>query len=72
MNKIRFGIIGFGVQGSSYAGFLAGCPKAFGPQIEGPEHGSLGAICDIDRSQWLFEVVIAQRNLNALYITTSS
>ena len=48
MDKIRFGIIGFGVQGSSYAGFLAGRPKATGPQIEGPLHGSLGAICDID------------------------
>ena len=51
MDKIRFGIIGFGVQGSSYAGFLAGRPKAGGPQVEGPEHGELGAICDIDEER---------------------
>ena len=38
--KIRFGIIGYGVQGSVYAKILAGqapCPA--------PEHGTLGAIC---------------------------
>lgn len=51
MDKVRFGIIGFGVQGSSYAGFLSGRPKAGGPQVAGPEHGILGAICEIDETK---------------------
>lgn len=48
MNKVKFGIIGFGIQGSSYAGYLSGRPKKNGPQVECPEHCILGAICDND------------------------
>ncbi|MEY8356679.1 Gfo/Idh/MocA family oxidoreductase [Lachnospiraceae bacterium 54-53] len=51
MEKVKFGIIGFGVQGSSYSGFLAGRPKPDGPQAACPEHGVLGAICDIDEEK---------------------
>ena len=48
MEKVRFGIVGFGIQGSAYAGYLSGRPKKEGPQVECPEHCTLGAICDID------------------------
>lgn len=51
MDKVRYGIIGFGVQGSSYAGFLSGRPKPDGPQVAGPQHAVLGAICDIDETK---------------------
>ncbi len=47
--KIRFGLIGIGTQGGTYAGFLAG--KAGIPGIAAPEcppHCALGALCDID------------------------
>ncbi len=50
-DKIRFGIIGVGTQGGTYAGFLSGRPikpdpnKALPPC---PEHCALGALCDID------------------------
>ena len=47
--KVRFGIIGVGVQGSAYAGFLTGKGKtADGTVPPCPEHGMLGALCDID------------------------
>lgn len=48
MDKVRYGIVGFGIQGSAYAGYLSGRPKPGGPQVECPEHCALGAICDID------------------------
>ena len=49
MEKIRYGIIGVGGQGNSYAGFLTG--KAGFPGVPAPEcppHCTLGALCDID------------------------
>lgn len=49
MEKVRFGIIGVGTQGSAYAGFLSG--KAGFPGMPAPEcppHCALGALCDID------------------------
>lgn len=47
MNKqIRFGIIGFGVQGAAYAKILTGVPVTPGvPACPALEHGALGAIC---------------------------
>ena len=43
--KVRFGIIGVGVQGSAYAGFLTGKGKtADGTVPPCPEHGMLGAL----------------------------
>lgn len=49
MEKIRFGLIGVGTQGSSYAGFLSGRGGMPGmPPAPCPEHGTLGALCDID------------------------
>ncbi len=47
--KIRFGLIGIGAQGGSYAGFLtgrAGIPGMAAPEC--PPHCALGALCDID------------------------
>ncbi len=47
--KIRFGLIGIGTQGGTYAGFLSG--KAGMPGMAAPEcppHCTLGALCDID------------------------
>ncbi|MBQ0001056.1 MAG: Gfo/Idh/MocA family oxidoreductase [Clostridiales bacterium] len=47
--KVRFGIIGFGTQGGSYAGFLTGKGGFPGmPAPECPPHCALGALCDID------------------------
>lgn len=46
MEKIRLGIIGYGTQGSAYAGFLTAKEGDDGPK--GPEHVTLGALCDID------------------------
>lgn len=51
MNKVRFGIAGFGVQGSSYAGYLSGRPKVGGPQAFAPEYCALGGICDIEEEK---------------------
>ena len=50
MEKIRFGIIGVGAQGGSYAAFLSGKAKGFPgmPAPECPPHCALGALCDID------------------------
>ena len=47
--KIRFGLIGIGTQGGTYAGFLtgkAGIPGMAAPEC--PPHCALGALCDID------------------------
>ncbi len=49
MEKVRFGLIGIGAQGGSYAGFLTG--KGGFPGLAAPEcppHCALGALCDID------------------------
>lgn len=47
--KIRFGIIGFGAQGSYYCGILTGAPTFPGaPASPIPPHCTLGAVCDID------------------------
>ncbi len=49
MEKIRFGLIGIGVQGGAYAGFLTGKGGFAGmPALECPPHCALGALCDID------------------------
>ena len=49
MDKIRYGIIGFGAQGSSYVNILTGTPAFPGfPAAAIPAHCELGAICDID------------------------
>lgn len=50
MDKIRFGLIGIGAQGSSYAAFLTGTAQGF-PGMKAPEcppHCALGALCDTD------------------------
>lgn len=48
-NKIRYGLIGAGVQGSAYAGFLSGQAGFAGmPAVECPPHCTLGALCDND------------------------
>ena len=50
MEKVRFGIIGVGTQGSSYAAFLTETAKLPGG-MEAPKcppHCALGALCDID------------------------
>ena len=47
--KVRYGLIGVGVQGSAYAGFLNGSSGFEGmPAVECPPHCTLGALCDID------------------------
>ena len=47
--KIRYGIIGFGAQGSSYVNILTGTPAFPGfPAAAIPAHTELGAICDND------------------------
>ena len=49
MDKIRYGIVGFGAQGGSYCNILTGTPMFPGfPAGYKPEHAELGAICDID------------------------
>ena len=49
MDKIRYGIIGFGTQGSSYCNILTGTASFPGmPAAAIPPHCALGAICDID------------------------
>ena len=49
MDKIRYGIIGFGAQGSSYCNILTGTPAFPGfPAAAIPAHCALGAVCDID------------------------
>lgn len=42
--KIRYGIIGVGVQGGTYAGFLSGKAKG----VQEMHYSTLGALCDID------------------------
>ena len=50
--KIRYGIIGFGTQGSSYCNILTGTAAFAGfPAAPVPPHCTLGAICDIDPCQ---------------------
>ena len=47
--KVRYGIIGFGTQGSSYCNILTGTASFPGfPSAPVPPHCALGAICDID------------------------
>ena len=49
MDKIRYGIIGFGAQGSSYCNILTGTPAFPGfPAAAIPPHTALAAVCDID------------------------
>ena len=49
MNKIRYGIVGYGAQGSAYTKILTGSPMMPGfPAAPAPEHCALGAICDVD------------------------
>ena len=49
MDKIRYGIIGFGAQGSSYCNILTGTPAFPGfPAAAIPAHCELGAVTDID------------------------
>ena len=49
MDKIRYGIVGFGAQGGSYCNILTGTPAFPGmPAGYKPEHAVLGAICDTD------------------------
>ncbi len=49
MDKVRYGIVGFGTQGSTYAGMMKGRSNFPGmPPVECPEYIELGAICDID------------------------
>ena len=49
MDKIRYGIIGFGAQGSSYCNILTGTPAFPGfPAAAIPPHCELGAVTDID------------------------
>ncbi len=49
MEKVRFGLIGIGAQGGSYAGFLTGKGGMPGmPAAPCPPHCALGALCDID------------------------
>lgn len=49
MNKVRFGLIGIGAQGSAYAGFLTGKGGIPGMPIpDCPPHCTLSALCDID------------------------
>lgn len=49
MEKIRYGIIGVGAQGSSYTRFLTGTANLPGrPAPEIPPHCAIGALCDID------------------------
>jgi len=49
MEKVRYGLIGIGVQGSAYAGFLSGKGASPGmPAPECPPHCALGALCDTD------------------------
>ncbi len=55
MEKVRFGIIGVGTQGSAYAGFLSGKGGFPGmPAPECPPHCTLGALCDIDPDKQAF------------------
>lgn len=47
--RIRYGIIGFGTQGSNYSNILTGTASFPGfPSAPVPPHCTLGAICDID------------------------
>lgn len=47
--KIRYGIVGYGAQGSSYCNILTGTPMFPGmPVGYRPEHAELGCVCDID------------------------
>lgn len=48
--KIRFGLIGIGAQGGSYARFLTNAPSPYPGMTVAPcpPHCALGALCDID------------------------
>ncbi len=47
--KIRYGIIGYGAQGSAYCNILTGTSAYTGfPAAQIPPHCTLGAVCDID------------------------
>lgn len=48
--KIRFGIIGFGAQGSTYSNLLTNAPSNFPGMVPAPcpPHCALGAICEND------------------------
>ena len=49
MKKLRYGIVGYGVQGNAYAKILTGTPMFPGnPVTYQPEHAVLGAISDTD------------------------
>lgn len=49
MDKVRYGLIGIGNQGSAYIGILTGTGGFPGmPAPEPPESCALGALCDID------------------------
>ena len=49
MDKIRYGIVGYGVQGTAYAKILTDTPMfPDSPAGYQPEHALLGAICDAD------------------------
>ena len=49
MDKIRFGIVGYGVQGNAYSKILTGTPMFPGnPVTYQSEHAVLGAISDTD------------------------
>ncbi|MFV0504286.1 MAG: Gfo/Idh/MocA family protein [Lachnospirales bacterium] len=45
MEKVRYGIIGIGTQGSTYAKFLFGDGESSQPELE---HCALGGLCDIE------------------------
>lgn len=48
MESVRYGLIGIGAQGKTYAAMLTG-GKLYGMQLpEPPKHCTLGALCDID------------------------
>ena len=48
--KIRYGLIGIGAQGGSYARFLTNAPAPFPGMVCAPcpDNCALGALCDID------------------------
>ncbi|MCI8441379.1 MAG: Gfo/Idh/MocA family oxidoreductase [Provencibacterium sp.] len=51
MEKVRFGLIGIGAQGGSYAAFLDGMKESPFPGMPAPQcppNCALGALCDID------------------------
>lgn len=52
MDVVRYGIVGYGTQGSTYAGMMRGVSLFPGlPPVDCPEYVVLGAICDIDEKR---------------------